>query len=66
MLYEGDCWSCAHQDNGEACNCRQSKFYRFACMFIKPPRCECYGRRAEPGRLPPIAGGLREVGREAR
>lgn len=56
MLYEGDCWSCAHQDNGEACNCRQSKFYRFACLFIKPPKCECYSRRPVPLSI----GGLSE------
>ena len=58
MLYNGDCWTCVHQDDGEVCDCRRSQYYRYSCMFIRPPRCDYYSRRPEP--LPAINGGLEE------
>ena len=36
MLYNGDCWTCVHQDDGEVCDCRRSQYYRYSCMFIRP------------------------------
>lgn len=57
MLHDGDCETCAWQVDG-ACDCAQSRYYRFACMFIRPPRCDCYSRRPAP--LPAIGGGLEE------
>lgn len=56
MLYNGDCGSCAWQMDG-VCDCRRSRYYRFACAFIRPPRCEFYSRAAA---LPRINAGLEE------